>query len=152
MPELKSEHISRFSIDLPEGLDLGETPVGHRVVFDILGGRFEGRLSGELLRSGADWMLVDRDGTCRLDVREVLRLDDGSLAYIQLLGRLVLPQDVRAMTRADRAALDPSKYYFRVAPTYETSSAKYHWLNGIQAVAVCWLTATGIGGDLFEIL
>jgi hypothetical protein len=32
--------------------------------------------------------------------------------------------------------VDPSEYYFRTTPVYETSSEKYGWLNRIVAVGV----------------
>ena len=32
--------------------------------------------------------------------------------------------------------VDPSEYYFRTTPVFETSSEKYGWLNRIVAVGV----------------
>jgi hypothetical protein len=39
--------------------------------------------------------------------------------------------------------VDPSEYYFRTAPFFETAAAKYAWLNGIVAVATGHRTASG---------
>lgn len=32
--------------------------------------------------------------------------------------------------------VDPSEYYFRTTPTFETGASEYAWLNGVIAVAV----------------
>jgi hypothetical protein len=50
------------------------------------------------------------------------------------------------------ADLDRSRYYFRVAPFFETASETYHWLNRTVAVGVGWLTKTGVAYDVHEVL
>jgi len=95
---------------------------------------------------------VDRNARSRLAIRQVVELDDGHLLAAEFGGRIVLPDDVRAMTRPERVALDPTRYYFRVAPLYDTDSPRYSWLNGIQAVGVCRFVETGIAGEVYEVL
>jgi hypothetical protein len=48
--------------------------------------------------------------------------------------------------------VDPSEYYFRTAPFFETASAKYAWLNGIVAVATGHRTASGPTYQVYEVL
>jgi hypothetical protein len=43
-------------------------------------------LSGEILNNGADWQILTADGTAIIDTRYLLKLDDGSLAYLQTRG------------------------------------------------------------------
>ena len=47
---------------------------------------------------------------------------------------------------------DPSRYYLRIAPVFETASAKYAWLNGVLAVGVGERTGFGVRHAIHEIL
>jgi hypothetical protein len=44
------------------------------------------------------------------------------------------PGVISRLSAGDR--VDPSEYYFRTSPTFETGASQYAWLNGIIAVAV----------------
>ncbi len=48
--------------------------------------------------------------------------------------------------------VDPSEYYFRTAPFFETGSDKYGWLNRIVAVAMGSRNPTGPFYKVYEIL
>jgi hypothetical protein len=153
MLELQGEYLCDVDADLRESTVVGATPVGQRVIADVLGGRISGRVTGEILPSGADWLVVGGDGCGRIDVRAAARLDDGSVLYMTYQGRLFVPSDVapKAMNRATAEEVDPARYYFRTAPTFETASQKYGWLNRIQAVGVGRLTNTGVAYKVYEI-
>jgi hypothetical protein len=61
------------------------------------------------------------------------------------------PADV--MDRLGRGEpVDPSLYYFRTAPFFETSSETYGWLNGIVAVGVGSRVPSGPVYDVHEVL
>jgi hypothetical protein len=61
------------------------------------------------------------------------------------------PADV--MARLDKGeAPDPSTYYFRMSPMFETSANKYDWLNRIISVGVGSRLADGPVYSVFEIL
>ena len=47
---------------------------------------------------------------------------------------------------------DPSRYYLRIAPVFETASARYGWLNGLLAVGVGTRTDFGVRHVIHEIL
>jgi len=49
-------------------------------------------------------------------------------------------------------AVDPSEYYFRTTPVFETASEKYGWLNRIVAVGIGRMTPTGVGYKVYAIL
>ena len=154
MAVLESTFLCSMYLDMRKPLNLGETPTGGRFIVDIIGGRVEGRVNGEVLPSGGDWLQRDRDGTRRLDIRAAIRLDDGFIASTHYGGRIVFPADVEPFmtSRAAAAEIDPSRYYFRIAPTFETASEKYNWLNFIQAVGVGRITTTGVAHELYEVL
>ena len=66
--------------------------------------------------------------------RATLQTDDGAL--INMTYRGVRHGPVEVIDRLNRGdAVDPSEYYFRTAPFFETSAARYAWLNKIVAVA-----------------
>ncbi len=95
----------------------------------------------------------DADDCSRLDVRTAIELDDGYLLYAGYVGRLLAPPELRPhfQQRSTAVQLNPSSYYFRTVPTFETASEKYHWLNHIVSVGVGRLTETGVAYDVYEI-
>jgi len=135
-----------------EADDLGVTPAGHRRIVRVTGGTFKGpKLRGTVLAGGGDWILGRADGTRALDVRITLRTDDGDLIYAQYPGRFHGPPDV--MERIARGeTVEPSEYYFRTAPLFETASEKYGWLNGILAIGVGWRSARQVGYAVYTVL
>ncbi len=103
---------------------LENTPVGTRMIFEVLEGTFEGdRLRGRSRgASGADWGLAGPGGVFGLDVRFTLETDDGALVFVQYHGRCDVSQGMAA----------PGSVY--AAPRFETGDERYAWLNSIQAV------------------
>ena len=113
---------------------LGKTPQGERATVSINGGRFEGpRLRGTVLQ-GNDWTLLRGDGVLELDLRVTLKNDDGALISMTSFGlRHGPPEVLAALSRGER--VDPAQYYFRTAPRFETSDARYTFLNAVVAIA-----------------
>ena len=107
----------------------GATPFGVRHI-DLLGeGTFEGpRLRGAVLPGGIDQKLIRADGAMTPNVRLVLETDDGALIYMAYTGiRHGSPDVMRRI--ADGETVDPSEYYLRNTPYFETAADKYDWLN-----------------------
>ena len=115
---------------------MGQTAYHTRVIGAISHGRWDGeRLSGEIVPPGGDWALPSGDGTTMLlEVRQVLRTDDGALIYVTYQGR------------ADR-----SRGTYTVAPTFETDDERYAWLNGIQAIGQGRSDGEDIVYEMFEV-
>jgi Protein of unknown function (DUF3237) len=133
-PTLQLLYTSSINIAAP--LDVGTTPHGQRRVINITGGAFAGpRLSGRILPGGADWQIVRRDGIVEVDARYTLETDDGALIYITNWGLRHGPPGVLSRLSAGER-VDPSEYYFRTTPVFETGAAEYAWLNAIISVAV----------------
>src|SRR3954465_9356094 len=114
---------------------LGAVPHGTRVIVPITGGSFEGpRLRGKVLAGGGDWTLLRSDGVLELDLRITLETDDGALIYLTSFGLRHGPSEVlAALARGE--SVDPSRYYFRTAPRFETSAPRYAFLNRLLAIA-----------------
>lgn len=49
-------------------------------------------------------------------------------------------------------AVDPSEYYLRTTPYFETAAPPHAWLNQIVAVAQGGRRAGGVEYDVFEVL
>ena len=83
MRVLQSEHLMQMSADLDDPLVVPDGPVGTRRILYARRGTFAGaRLRGDLLPGGGDWVLQRSDGIAALDIRFVLRTDDGQLLYV----------------------------------------------------------------------
>lgn len=115
---------------------LGAVPQGTRLIAPITSGSFEGaRLRGKVVSGGGDWTLLRTDGVLELDLRITLETDDGALIYMTSFGlRHGPPEVLAALARGE--SVDPSKYYFRTAPRFETSASQYAFLN--RLIAVSW--------------
>lgn len=153
MQELKSRHLFTISMKLPPVLELGETPAGKRRVFTVSSGEFVGdRLRGQVLpQAGSDLLLVRSDGSSQQDVRLILRTDDGALIIMTYRGvRHASPEVNARIARGEK--VNASDYYLRTVPFFETSSAKYAWLNKIVSVAIGERTPDGVTYEVFEIL
>jgi hypothetical protein len=152
MPEIKTELLFKMALEVPPILDLGETPYGRRRIARVAGGTFEGpKLKGRVLDGGGDWLLLRRDGVLQLDVRVTLETDDKQHIYMTYRGLRHGPKDV--IDRLNKGeAVDPSLYYFRATPYFETGSEKDAWLNGICAVATGARLATGPTYHVFQVM
>ena len=133
---MTSRLLMRLQVVVPPPQRLGVVPHGTRVIAPITSGTFEGpRLRGEVLPDGGDWLLTRPDGVLEQDVRITLKTDDGAFIYVRYAGMRHGPPDVMARL-AQGETVDPSEYYFRVAPVFETGAERYAWLNKILAVGV----------------
>jgi len=130
---------------------LGAVPHGTRIIAPITSGIFEGpRLRGKVL-GGGDWLLTRADGVVELDLRITLETDDGALISMTSFGLRHGPPEVLAVL-ARGESVDPSKYYFRTAPRFETSAPQYAFLNRMIAIASGDRRATGPIYTINEIL
>jgi hypothetical protein len=139
-------------LDVRGPLIVGATPGAYRRVGVVSGGSFEGdRLSGEVLDGGSDWQTVRRDGTTAFDVRLVLKTRDDALICMTYRGVRYGPPDV--VVRIEKGeVVDPTSYYFRINPLFETATAEYDWINRVVAVGIGHRRADGPIYNIFEVL
>jgi hypothetical protein len=136
---------------VPPLLVVGQTPNAFRRIGVIRGGSFEGvRLSGEVV-SGNDWQEVRSDSSIKLDVRLVLRTTDDALIVMtyQCL-RAGRPEIMKKLDHGE--PVDPTGYYFRMNPMFETSAPQYDWMNRILAIGIGHRLAEGPLYSIFEVL
>jgi hypothetical protein len=151
MPAIATEFLFAIALDVPV-LALGDTPYGGRRIARIEGGCFEGpKLRGAVLAGGGGWMILRRDGVLDIEVRIALETDDQQMIYMHWKGLRHGPNDV--IDRLNRGeAVDPSSYYFRTTPYFETSSERYSWLNGICSIATGSRVGDRRGFDVYQVL
>jgi hypothetical protein len=137
----------------PNGPGRIDSPWGAHMIDYIESGEFEGpKLRGRVLPGGGDWPSISNDGkhSMRVNVRAVGETHDGARIFVQYYGFIVLPEP-KAGERIDIFSADPSSYYFRTAPTFETGDERYLWLNKILCVGLGRFTPGGLGYRIYQI-
>lgn len=93
------------------------------------------KINGTLVAPGADWLRVMPSGVLRLDVKATLKTDDGALIFMSYNGIIQhTPESAEKMNNGGLMS-GQDMPYFITAPTFQTSSPKYAWLNGVQAAS-----------------
>ncbi len=95
--------------------------------------------------------MIRPDGASKLDVRTTLRTDDDHLIYMTYRGIATMSQETLQRILQGET-VDPSEYYFRTTPYFETGSEKYSWLNRIVAVGYGERTQAGVSYKVYAIL
>ena len=146
------ELLFQVKAKLGDPIHISKVPLGERRFIPIIGGSFIGeRLSGEILPGGADWQLVRPDGSAFLHARYTLRTKDNAFIYIENQGiRWANPDVLEQLARGD--IVDPSKYYFRTTPRFETGAEKYLWLNNIISICSGVRLADAVIIDFYSVL
>src|SRR5215510_13875361 len=127
MADVQTELLFDINLTLGGGArqDVGTTPSGVRVIVPVTGGTFTGpHLQGTVLPGGGDWALQRADGVTVLDVRVTLQTNDNHLIYMTYRGIYIVAPEVRQRVRQG-ATVDPSEYYIRTTPYFETGSELY---------------------------
>lgn len=152
MTPLRSEFLFSLTAGVAPPQIVGPSPAGYRRIIPVPGGSFEGpKLRGSVLASGGDWMLVRSDGVAQVDARITLQTDDSEIIFMRYSGFAHGPKEV--MDRLGRGeAVDPTAYYLRVTPLFETAAPKYAWLNRIIAIGTGQRLPQGVAYDIYEIL
>jgi hypothetical protein len=128
-----------ISAVLERPLDIGKTPAGTRMIYEVVSARVDGeRLSGEVKgKANADWVTISPDGIATIDVRSTLETDDGELVFVQYLGR----------TDVSNGSGEP----IYIAPRFETGAERYRWLNKVQAVGKGFFDGRTLNYEVYEV-
>ena len=152
---LKTQPLFEMHVTLKAPRNIGPSYAGHRIIFDVDSGFFEGdRLSGSLKASGGDWLMRHPDGTYTLDVRVCLETSDGALIYMNYKGRWIIPEHLqqKVMSAETCADVDKDEYYQRNLIMFETSDVRFKWLNELVAVSQGYRTPVGISYNVMAVL
>ncbi|MBE7200257.1 MAG: DUF3237 domain-containing protein [Parafilimonas terrae] len=143
-------HAFTCRVTCGEVFEIGAGPLGERRCYTMTGGCIEGdRLSGDLVGPGSDWMITEPDGLMRMDVRLLLRTDDGALVALRYFGPA---QSSDAMRRA-LAANEPTGFADQAIRTHwllETGDPRHAWVNRTVFVGEGRVRPAGPGTMGFE--
>jgi hypothetical protein len=132
---LEVEHLMDVHLDVSIPSMIPGGPTGTRITVQMDGGTFSGpRLKGTVIGPSADWAVARADGSLKLDVRVLLRTEDGADIYMSYSG----------------IGLDAGAR-LRTAPTFETGDERYAWLNTVQAVATGSSDGTVVDYQVYEV-
>jgi Protein of unknown function (DUF3237) len=146
---LESEVLCDLDVSLEPGY-LIPTRSGLRQIIRIRSGTVSGRINGEVLPGGGDWLFFDRDRVGHIDVRLALRLTGAVIVDVRYSGRLLLPADGLKRLAAGQA-LAPEETYFRTAAVFTAGSDEFAWLNGVLAVGVGQIGPDWVRYRLYEV-
>jgi len=138
--ELRTEWLYDLTatLDTDNIHQIGDFGGGERIIYPVTGGTVEGpHIRGEVLPFGADFALHRADKVSVLDVRAIIRTDDGAEIYA------FYPGLNHQQSLGPFGELPAGENYFRTTPRFETSAEKYLWLNRILAVGVGRLDRPG---------
>jgi hypothetical protein len=145
-------HECTFEMELAEPLMPGPGPFGNRVVAPLAGGRCTGgRLNGDFIAPGADWLLIGADGWGRLDVRGQLRTDDGAVIFVAYDGVLQINDKAMAAMLSQEAETAFEDQYYRTRPRFETGDERYAWVNQAVFVGQGRFTRTGVSYEVYRV-
>jgi hypothetical protein len=91
------------------------------------------QINDTLVTPSGDWLRAMPSGVFRLDVRATIKTDDGALIYMTY--NWIIKDTKEGEARAKKGDTLTSKdHYFIIAPTMETSTERYAWLNSVQCI------------------
>ncbi len=153
MTELATEKLFTLTLDVETPLTLlGDTQNGNRRIARVRGGEVKGsKINGKVHDGGGDWLLMRADGVLTLDVRITLETSDGALIFMTYWGLRHGPDAVMERLNSGQE-VDPSEYYFRITPRFETGDDRYKWLNELVAVGTGHRLPDGPVYQIYKVL
>jgi hypothetical protein len=125
---------TEYLMTLRGSLEPAQVIDSSRVAVNVPGGVVEGpRIKGKILPPAGDWGYILPSGVFRLDVRATIQTDDGEIIYISYNGIWQRSKEVNDKFNNGETITSADCYFFS-APTFQTKSEKYGWLNAVQAV------------------
>jgi hypothetical protein len=141
---IETEYLMTYlaPLDAPIAVD------GSLQIFNVRpGGWVKGpNINGMFVAPGGDWLRTMPSGVFRLDVRGSIRTDDGADIYVSYNGIIQYSAESAERLMKGELLTDKDIPYFVTAPTFQTSSQKYAWLNGVQAIGKMVELKAGEGG------
>jgi len=105
------------------------------IVNVLPGGWIKGpNIKGTFLAPGADWLRIMPSGVLKLDVRAVMKTDEGDLLYFSYAGLLQHTEESFKKMNNGEVVKASDVAYFYTAPTIQTGSKKYDYLNRVQLI------------------
>ena len=105
------------------------------------------QIKGKIIPPSSDALRNMGNGVFRLDVRLTIQTDDDQIIFVSYNGIFHCQKEVlERFVKGEM--LRTSDCYFITAPTFETKSERYGWLNGVQAIGKMLEIKRGEGAHL----
>jgi hypothetical protein len=141
---IQGEYLMTLNVPIADAHDVDDTL---RVV-NHPDGSLEGpQIKGKIIPPSSDTLRNMGNGVFRLDVRLTIQTDDDQIIYVSYNGILNCPKEARDRFLKGET-LHTADCYFMTAPTFETKSERYRWLNAVQAVGKMIEIKRGEGAHL----
>jgi len=130
------EFFCELNVTLDPAVVVGDTPHGTRRIIPITGGSVSGpNIRGEIIKGGADWQIVRKDGVAELEAHYQFKTEDGTVIYIKNVGvRVATPEVAAKIAKGEN--VDASLYYFRTTPRFEAPTGEYAWINDTLFICI----------------
>lgn len=129
MNQIGYEEVFSIQIVVDKPIVVGQDDqIGRRQLIPILSGEVIGNgFKGKVLPGGVDSQIIRPNGKCELSARYAIELNDGATIYIENNGIRTVPKEYVEDVKSGKF-VDPSVYYFRTVPNFETYHEKYKWM------------------------
>lgn len=129
------EFVFEVAAQLGPPMELGSAGGITRRYIPILGGTVSGpRFKGRVLGGGNDTQRIHPGGRTEILARYLIQADDAAVVQVTNPGVRRAPPEIMKRLVAGEL-VDPSLYYFRTTPSFETTAATYAWMQ--ESVFVC---------------
>jgi hypothetical protein len=91
-------------------------------------------INGTFIPPGGDWLRLMPSGAFRLDVRATIKTDEGDLLYLTYNGMIEHTEASLAKVMGGDKYTHEDVPYFVTAPTIQTASKKFGYLNRVQLI------------------
>jgi hypothetical protein len=105
------------------------------------------QIKGKIIPPSGDTLRTIGNGVYRLDVRLTVQTDDDQIIFVSYNGISNCAKEARERFLKGEM-LHSGDCYFITAPTFETKSERYDWLNGVQAIGKMLELKRGEGAHL----
>lgn len=129
------DYVFSIRATLAPPVEQGEIDGKRKRFIGVTGGEVYGpRLQGKVLNGGGDWQAIAPNGLTEVMARYSVEAADGTVIAITNAGvRTANPEVIDRLARGEE--VDPSLYYFRTTPVFETSPGAHEWLRRSVFVA-----------------
>ena len=127
---VESEYLMTLHVPIADAHDVDN---GLRVINHPDGWVDGPRIKGKIIPPSSDALRNMGNGVSRLDVRLTIQTDDDQIIFASYNGVSYCQKEARDRFLKGEM-LRTGDCYFITAPTFETKSERYVWLNSVQAV------------------
>ncbi len=136
LPAAETEYLFYAEVKQQDDILVKDAFQNEVLISPISGGFFKGeKLSGTVESIGAGYTLTRQPDRNDVQIKLLLRTDDGENIFMSSEGTLFLDPALEKRL-IDGEPVTPYDYYYRFHLTFDTGSGKYGWLNGKCCFAV----------------